>query len=161
MPQIVNSGARPTEMRQRDIQPQGTERAYSLERRIPTTAARRYIRWPNRNEIPIADAGGLDAYTKFWDASLSDIPAMKQLSCISAEVGERVHDGHHLATELGKAILNAGRILAIVVAKDQSIILHLSQAVGKHLLRDPLKVAFQFAISAHGANETPSVGPMR
>lgn len=35
MSQIVNSGARPTEMRQRDIQPQGMERAHSLERRIP------------------------------------------------------------------------------------------------------------------------------
>lgn len=46
---------------------------------------------------------------------------------ISAEVCERVHDGHHLAAELGKAILNAGRILAIVMAKDQPIILHLPQ----------------------------------
>lgn len=35
MSQIVKSGARPTEMRQRGIQPQGMERAHSLERRIP------------------------------------------------------------------------------------------------------------------------------
>ena len=35
MSQIVNSSARPTEMRQRGMQPQGMERAHSLERRIP------------------------------------------------------------------------------------------------------------------------------
>ena len=35
MSQIVKSGARPTEMRQRGIQPQGMKRAHSLERRIP------------------------------------------------------------------------------------------------------------------------------
>ena len=35
MSKIVNSGARPTEMRQRGIQPQGMERGHSLERRIP------------------------------------------------------------------------------------------------------------------------------
>ena len=35
MSQIVKSGARPTEMRQRGIQPQGMERAHPLERRIP------------------------------------------------------------------------------------------------------------------------------
>lgn len=37
MPKIVKSGARPTEMRQRGIQPQGMERGHSLERRIPIT----------------------------------------------------------------------------------------------------------------------------
>ena len=35
MSQIVNSGARLTEMRQRDIQPQEMERAHPLERRFP------------------------------------------------------------------------------------------------------------------------------
>ena len=62
---------------------------------------------------------------------------------INTKVCKRVHDGHHLPAEFGEAILNAGRILAIVVAKDQAIVFHLSQAVGKHLLRDSLKVAAQ------------------
>lgn len=62
---------------------------------------------------------------------------------INTEVCERVYDGHHLPTEFGEAILNAGWILAIVVAKDQPIVLHLAQAVGKHLLGDALKVAAQ------------------
>ena len=35
MSQIVKSGARPTEMRQRGIQPRGMKRPHSLERRIP------------------------------------------------------------------------------------------------------------------------------
>ena len=92
---------------------------------------------------PVAGAGGLAAYAHHGTRLRAARPLRSNLLVISAEVCERVHDGYHLAAKLGEAILDAGRILAVVMAKDQPIILHLPQAVGEHLLRDPLEVAAQ------------------
>ena len=83
------------------------------------------------------------AYVRHGARPQAARPLRNNRLVISAEVCERVHDGYHLAAEFGEAILDAGRILAIVMAKDQPVILHLPQAVGEHLLRDSLEVAAQ------------------
>ena len=92
---------------------------------------------------PVADASHLAAYARHGTRPQAAPPLRSNRLVISSEVCERVHDGYHLAAEFGEAILNVGRILAIVMAKDQPVILHLTQAVGEHLLRDSLKVTAQ------------------
>ena len=90
-----------------------------------------------------ADTSRPTAYSRHGTRPQAARPLRSNRLVISAEVCERVHDEHHLAAEFGEAILDAGRILPIVMTKDQPVILHLSQAVGEHLLGDPLEVAAQ------------------
>lgn len=74
---------------------------------------------------PVAGAGRLSAYARHGTRPQAARPLRNNRLVISAKVCERVHDGYHLAAEFGEAILDAGRILAIVMAKDQPVILHL------------------------------------
>ena len=58
-----------------------------------------------------------------------------------SEGGKGVHDRQHLLAKLSKTVLNAWRVLTIVAAKDEAVVLQLAETVGKHLLRDPVEVA--------------------
>ena len=62
---------------------------------------------------------------------------------MSTKIGKRIYGGQHLPAELGKPILNARWVLAIVAAKNQTVVLQLTQAIGEYLLRDTRKVAAQ------------------
>lgn len=70
-------------------------------------------------------AGRLAAYARHGTHPQAARPLRNNRLVIDAKVCERVHDGYHLAAEFGEAILDTGRILAIVMAKDQPVILHL------------------------------------